>query len=175
MLKIKSDLKNYGIIVPTSINEINTDYFEKLLKDVEVAEHYSLLAICYKDKLFNCVMSVKNKSDISIDITPIIAKSNKYKTCDRPIIDALSIERGTHFYVPNNINSFTSVGKYCADDKDLYMSIMNGSYFKTGNETNNEAKNNAPDCYFIEYKVIPNCDIKAVYSKDAKFESIMKF
>lgn len=175
MLKIKSNLKNYGIIVPTSINEINEEYFDNLLKDVEVAEHYSLVAICYKDKLFNCAMSTKNKSDINVDITPIIAKSNKYKTCDRPIIDAMSISRGTHFYVPNNINSFASVGNYCVEDKDLYMAVVNGSYFKKGEESNIEAKNNAPDCYFIEYKVIPNCDIKAVYSKDAKFESTMKF
>lgn len=28
MLKIKSDLKNYGIVVPTSINEINADYLK---------------------------------------------------------------------------------------------------------------------------------------------------
>lgn len=175
MLKIKSDLKNYGINVPTSMSEIKDEYFDTLLKDVEVSEHYTIVAICYIEKLFNCAVSTKNKSDLRTDVIPVVAKSKIFKTNSRIITDTMSLERGVYFKVPNNILSLNSVGKYITNDKDMYMSIVNGSYFKTGNETNTEAKNNAPNCYFIEFRLLPNVDIKATYPEDAKFNNVMKF
>lgn len=175
MLKIKSELKNYGINVPTSMSEITDEYFNTLLKDVEVSEHYTLVAICYIEKLFNCAVTIKNKSELRSDVIPVVAKSKAFKTNSRIITDTMSLERGVYFSVPNNIISMNKVGQYIADDKDMYMSVINGSYFKQGNESNNEAKNNAPDCYFVEFRLLPNVDIKATYPADAKFDNIMKF
>lgn len=175
MISIKSDLRNYGINIPTSITEIKKEYFETLLKDVKVAEHYSVIAICYKEKLFNCLLAISNNTDIKTSVVGLIAKSDLYNPCDRFITDRMSLERSIHFNIPNNVLSFNNVAEYISIDKDMKNSIMTGEFFKQGNESNIEAKNNSPFCYFIDFKLIPNCDIKAAYAEDAKFDNIMKF
>lgn len=173
MIRIKSDLKNYAIEVPTSITEIDEKYFKWLLQDVQLAKNYAIIAICYKDRLFSILSDFKNGTTGTKEVVPIIAKANT--DAETPaivnsiaVVDSSSLERGTHLSLYNNSISFAHICNYCIGDAELSKAIMSGSFFNGGKTTGaHEAKMAAPDVYFVEFKIVPICDIKASYPKDA--------
>lgn len=170
MLKIKSDLKLYGINIPTDISEITEEYFNKLLNDVKLPDNYVMIALCYNDRLFTCVNAIKEGLKGTANVVPLLAhKADNIKNLnigDILIVDASAVSRGVHFSHPKNCISYAGVGKYCSDDNDLYNAILKGKF--------NDNKTTLPSCWFVEFKIIPVCDVKGSYSKDANFECIFK-
>ena len=91
-----------------------------------------------------------------------------FAVADIAVVDASSIERGTHLSLRNNAICFGAICEYCLNDSELSKAIMNGSFFNGGKSLGaHEAKMAAPDVFFVEFKIIPLCDIKASYSQDA--------
>lgn len=171
MLKIKSDLKPYSINIPTDISEITEEYFNKLLNNVKLPDNYVMVALCYNDRLFNCVNAIiKEKANETTSIVPLLAhKADNIKNFnigDILIVDGFAVSRGVHFSHPKNYISYGSIKKYCSDDDKLYNAIIKGKF--------NDNKTTFPNCWFVEFKIIPVCDIKGSYSKDANFECIFK-
>lgn len=175
MIRIKSDLKPYAVEVPTAISEIDETYFKWLLQDIQLAKNYAIIAVCYKDRLFSILSDFKNNNNGMRQVVPIIAKIN-CDVDDNPtaiveniaVIDGSALERGTHLILPNNSISFASLCNYCLNDSNLAKAIMSGAFFNDGKATGaHEAKMSAPDVYFVEFKIVPICDIKASYDKNA--------
>lgn len=174
MIRIKSDLKPYAIEVPTAISEIDERYFKALLNDVKIANNYAIIAICYKDRLFSILSDFKSGNNGTKEVVPIIAKiqDNESKVPfavgDLAVVDTSSLERGTHLSLRNNAICFGAICEYCLSDSELSKAIMNGSFFNGGKSLGaHEAKMAAPDVFFVEFKIVPLCDIKASYSRDA--------
>lgn len=177
MLKIENDVRSYGINIPTSLEEITPEYFEKLFKNIKVAKNYCIVALCNCETLFSCVSNYKNKTNGYSSVIPIIAVPNGYdaNVCDRISIEPSSLERALHINVPNNVIGYNFVGNYCNEDKNLTEAILKGTFFNNGKHTGAElAKRNAPNCYFVEFKIVPFVDIKATYSMKDNFDCIYK-
>lgn len=177
MIKIKSEKENYGIELPTSLNEITAEYFDKLLADIKVAKNYCIIAVCTVDNLFACVNNYKNRTNGMSNVIPLIAKPNGMdaNVGDIAFIESSALERGLHYRVKSNVISYSHVGDYCTKDNELYTSIMKGTYFNSGLYTGAEnAKQKSPACYFIDFKIVPFIDIKAVQAKDSNPECIYK-
>lgn len=177
MLKIENDVRSYGINIPTSLEEITPAYFENLLKNVKLAKNYCIVALCNAETLFSCVSNYKNKTNGMNIVVPLIAKTNGYdaEVGDRVMIEPSSLERALHLNVPNNVIGYNFVGNYCIEDTKLTEAILKGTFFNNGKYTGVEqAKLTAPNCYFVEFKIVPFVDIKATYSMKDNFDCIYK-
>lgn len=148
---------------PTSINELTGDYLYSLTKHISVADNYSLVALCHKEKLSNFVIAGRgNKGEMSTSVVPLFVKAGKtdapfikeIKEASKVIISPSALSLGYHVNVANND---LNMGKFTAlidGDKDAMRNAL--------------ALNT--NVYFIEFKLIPNNEIVGVYNSiDDKF------
>lgn len=150
---------------PNSIKEISNDYLTKITDTIHVADNYTLIALCYTEKLSKIILAGRaNKKDSKIKVTPIFVKAGN---CDIDFIKNATIKQrvvsmpsqislGTHVIVPNHrltLDTFILA---------VSNSVDNNIY---GNECANEDQR---ECIFIEFKIIPNSDIMALVDFDVK-------
>ena len=162
MLHLESTKKNYGINIPTDEKEINKDVLEKLLSNFTLPKYYCVVALRYRVKLFNLVLSSKSntKKQQLVSVVPIIAKFNEGELMigsvgNRVLIDPSEIERGSHLNV-NTVITPNKIADYINDDDQLVKDVIAR---KVGDES---------DVYCLEFKVVPCNSIKGVI--DGKIE-----
>lgn len=157
MYILSSDAANYELLLPTDVSELKKEYFEELLKDIEPAPHYCIVALCYKEKLFNLVNGMK-RGDGTSQVIPIAVKFNEedndcfIKPMDVILTDRSSIERSNHIYTNNNAISPAAVFNYIDSDKELAKAIITGKH-------TNSMIGGSPECIFVEFKLMPLSDI----------------
>lgn len=170
-VKVKDGQVDFNF--PTSIKELDAEYLLELVDNVDVADHYSIIALCYEERLANLILAARNNSkDKRIKVTPIFVKAGK---TDATIINSANVKDyltiantqvaiSPKLAVPNNLltlNYFANI-VINSTDKDLYTK-----------ELANEDQSN---CLFIEFKLIPNVDIISVIKpkeyKEDKFKYV---
>lgn len=166
MLKFETNgkLGKCVITLPTQLNEITSDYLSNITRNIGVANNYSLIAICHKEKLSAFVLAGRNKkSEMTTAVVPIFVKrgnltDDKFvgsptnfnelvESGTRLLITPTAISMGLHVNVPGND---ITMGKF--------MAAIDGD----GYAYQNASKHNE-NVYFIEFKLIPNCDILGAY------------
>lgn len=169
MYLIKGKKENYGIHVPTSLDEIKPEVLKKIVEHINIPKNYCIVALAYKTKLFSIASSVANNKDQSLAVQPLLAKINvENPTNDTPkvgdalIINRSELERGTQLYNVTNICT-AKVHSYLANDSQLVKDIMTGAYDSaTGNGMNKGLVSaNSKTIYLLEFKIIPVNDIRA--------------
>lgn len=148
---------------PNSIKELSDDYLTKITDTIHVADNYSLIALCYSEKLSKVLIAARaSKKDAKIKVTPIFVKTGNYsvdfiknaKMKQRVVSMPSQISLGTHVIVPNHrltLDTFSIA---------VQNSIDNSIYEQ-------ECKNqDQRECIFIEFKIIPNSDIMALVDFD---------
>lgn len=150
------DGKEITFKFPTDVKELTPEVLKEITYGVHVAENYSLIGLCYKEKLSNIIPVARGgRKDAKIKVTPIFVKAgdtdvrfiNNLKGGDKIIATQSEVARGIHVSIPGNILTleyFTKVIVNCAD-KDIYEREL--------------ANPNQEECIFIEFKLLPNCDI----------------
>lgn len=150
---------------PNSIKEISNDYLTKITDTIHVADNYTLIALCYTEKLSKIILAARaSKKDSKIKVTPIFIKAGN---CDIDFIKNATIKQrvvsmpsqislGTHVTVPNHRLTLDTFGLAVSNSAD------NDTYQK---ECANEDQR---ECIFIEFKIIPNSDIMALVDFDVK-------
>ena len=152
------------IILPTNISELTEhDYLYNLSSHVDVADDYSLIALCHKEKLSNFVIAGRgSKKEMATSVVPIFVKSgkstnifiNSIKKGSKVIISGSALSLGHHVAVTNN---------------DLNMSKFASIIDGDSNAMRNALALNT-NVYFVEFKLIPNNEIIGIYNPiDDKF------
>lgn len=146
--------------LPNSVGEIPTEWLNEVTQDVEVAQHYSLIALVYREKLSSIILARTNKKkDMAAPVTPVFVKAgdtdssyvSKIGCGERIVIANSQLALGHHVVVANNELSFERVMKMIdLDTKNTYQRSL-------------EKYNNAYVC-FVEFKIVPNSDIVGNYS-----------
>lgn len=162
---LKFDVNNAAgpqiVNLPTSLADIKADYLKSVTNEIVVADNYSLIAICYKEKLSSFIMAGRSKkNNISTAVIPLFVKHGSItstnstidfiaglNTADKLIIAGADIATGLHVGVP--ANTLTMNHLLSAIEGDSYAYQRAAAY-----------KDNV---YFVEYKIVPNCAIKGVY------------
>ena len=156
---------NKTITLPTSLKEFTREYLRGVTANIQVAENYSLIGVCYREKLSNILFQLKNKSEkLTTSVVPIFIKTcqdlivedNKVKcltpccanTGDKIIIAPSQIAVGHHAVAPLNTLSI---------DYILHLAKNDGTAYSRSLQINNYV-------YFLEFKIVPNCDIIGVYN-----------
>lgn len=145
--------------LPTSIKEIPVSYYENVVKQVIPADNYSVIAIVYHESLASIILTQKqNRKNASIGVVPIFVKTNskdsdfmnKVSLGDKLIIASSDLTLAHHVVSPDNELSL-----------DRFISDVNKDNFIAQRCKNNYGKE---ECYFVEFKLVPNCNIHGAYS-----------
>lgn len=153
---VDGNLGKFKINLPTNLNEITVDYLNKIAENVKLADNYSLIGVCYREKLYNLILSLRqNKKKVNSMVVPIFVKAGKTDSefinginiKDKLIISASNISLGQHIVSPYNELDIDRILNIVVGDSNIYQNAL----------ANNEY------CYFLEFKVVPNCNIIGNY------------
>lgn len=157
-LKVKNKQGFFTCSLPTSLNEIDESYITEVTKHVKVDANYTLIGIVFREKLSTLMLaSRKNKKNSDIPVIPIFVKAGKtdselingLKVRDKLLISASDIMMGYHVSAPNNLLTINIILDLLEGDPTVYNNLIG----------NNE------QCYFIEFKLVPNCNIHGAYEQ----------
>lgn len=160
MFDIKNPKKSFYVSFPTSIEEVTKDYFDSLLGDIKLQEHYCIVALCFKEKLSNLALNVRDRRNTTSNVTPIIAKIAEdndchYKQMDIAVVDRTNLERGIHLPMNHNWIGVAGFERYIDNNLNLINQLANGTYWK-------EISKTTPEIILVEFKILPIRDIVAV-------------
>ena len=176
MLEIKSKKLNYGINFPTELSEITIDALTELTKDIKLPNHYCIVALCCRTKLFSFTASMRNGKDSNVQVTPLLAKISEknaqevnVSVGDKVIVDRSSLERGVHLTIPTLIAT-NNAYNYLEKDPDLSKAIMTGNSETLIDPNINKslAAGNSPYIYVINFKILPVNDLYGSVPVDSK-------
>ena len=152
---------------PTSLDEIDAEYLQQVTNNVKVADHHTLIGIVYHERLFDVIVSRKrNAKGFTAGVVPIFVKAGstdndfiKSADCkDKLIIPSSSLSLSYHVAAPGNVLSL-----------DYFIKAIDGD-----NSLAKRYDNNYGDeqCFFVEFKIIPNTEIKGLYKEADKVDSL---
>lgn len=161
------DGKKVTFNFPNSIKEIDENYLNEITKDLAIADNYTLVGMCYSEKLSNIILTARSKRDSKIRVTPIFIKAGKTdidfiknaKMKQRVVTMQSQLSLGVHVTLPAHkltLDYFANVIKTAAN-KNIYEQELNN-------------KDNR-DCIFIEFKLIPNVDVIGLLDTDLSYSS----
>ncbi|MBO7693037.1 MAG: hypothetical protein J6Y28_09590 [Acholeplasmatales bacterium] len=152
---------------PTSFNEISASYLTQITEHIQIADNYTLIGIVYHETLGSIIISRKQaKKGFTSGVIPIFIKSGNYsancflknaKVKDRLIIPSSSLQVAHHVVAPSNTLSIDCFIKFL--DKDSFIAQRYHNNY--GSE----------QCFFVEFKLIPNCDIVGFYNNNPKLKN----
>lgn len=168
MLKFEVNGKNghYILNLPTNLSEITPEYLINVTKKIIVAPNYSLIGVVYREKLSNLILAARQrKKESNIAVIPIYVKGepiditksidnlfSKISICDRVIISPSDISLGHHVATPTNLLTINNFLDYTDGDTNCYQEALKHNDY----------------CYFIEFKLVPNCNIHGFYDSKIK-------
>lgn len=166
MITIKSEKKNYGINFPTEIEEITPEILNEITKKIVLPNHYCVVMLCFKTKLFNFVLATNSKKTTTIPVVPVMAKisesdSNLINSVvgNKLIIERTCLERGVHLRLPIMIST-DNARDYINSDSELVKSIVTTKNFI-------HSLNNI---VVVEFKILPVSDITASINSEITVE-----
>ena len=162
MIKFKTNgkLGKFIITLPTNIKDLSADYLKSITEDISVAPNYALICIAYKDKLSNFIITAKRAKPTQIATVPIYVKgecedkSIALNAGDKIIISGSDISLGYHVTTPSNDLNLNKFINYIDGDNNAYQRAIT------------EQGDNY--VYFIEFKIVPYCNIVGEYKEDIK-------
>lgn len=165
---VKTELSEVMFNFPTELSELSEEYLKQITDNITVAPNYSLIGLVYHERLANLILTCRSKKKTAnFGIVPIFVKAgageksivDSAKIGQKLLIGNSSIERALKCAVPNNkltIDYFATVID-ASTDKELYQKAAQDP--------------EQPEVFFIEFKVVPNCEIIALYDKAKKVDN----
>ena len=157
-LDVNSNRGVFKMNLPTSLNEIDESYIAEVTDHIKVDANYTLIGVVFRERLSTLILAArKNKKNSDIPVIPVFVKAgktdseliNNLKIRDKLIVSASDIMMGYHISAPNNLLTINTILNLLEGDAESYTKLLG----------NNE------QCYFIEFKLIPNCNIHGAYSE----------
>ena len=157
-LEVNNKQGVFQLNLPTSLNEIDESYIMEVTNHVKVDANYTLIGVVFREKLSTLVLAArKSKKNSDIPVIPIFIKAgetdskfiNSLNVRDKLIISASDIMMGYHVSAPNNLITINNILDLLDGDMKVYNQLMASQEM----------------CYFIEFKLVPNCNIHGAYGK----------
>lgn len=155
-LEVNNKQGVFQLNLPTSLNEIDESYIMEVTNHVKVDANYTLIGIVFREKLSTLVLAArKSKKNSDIPVIPIFVKAgetdskfiNSLNVRDKLIISSSDIMMGYHVSAPNNLITINNILDLLDGDMKVYNQLMASQEM----------------CYFIEFKLVPNCNIHGAY------------
>lgn len=158
---LETETKRVKFNFPTSLSEITPEYLAMVTANVKVADNYTLVGIVYHETLGAVIITRKqSKKSITGGVVPIFIKAGntdsdfiKSAKCkDKLIIASSQLSLGHHVVAPKNTISL-----------DYFIRVLDQDTTVAKRYNNNYGKE---QCFFVEFKLVPNCDIVGFYNSD---------
>ena len=155
-IKVSGNLGDYDLNLPTSLNEITEEYINDVTDHVKVDANYTLVGIIYRERLSTLILAAtKNKKKSDVAVIPIFVKTgktdseliNSLNVRDKLIISPSDIMMGYHISSPRNLLTINTIIDIVTSDPKAYNTLLGKK----------------EECYFIEFKLVPNCNIHGAY------------
>lgn len=158
MLKLEVNSKKLVLNLPTSVDEIPNEWLSSISETIVPAYNYSLIALISYEKLTYIANSIKRKEAMNTSVLPVFIKSgvtdsefiNSIKT-GTPIVTVNSdLARAIHVNLSKNSLSPNRIISIITNDTELSRNLFNYT----------------TPIAFVEFKLIPNCDIYGIYDNN---------
>lgn len=150
--------KTINVDYPTSLDEITTDWLEKVTEKVIPAPNYSLIALVYRENIATVIMSYKQKKKgFDTPVVPLFVKHGETTTdfiADIEIKDKLLIP----------VSALVNAHHVVCPDNNLSISKLISLVSSDFSASKRALENNFTAC-FVEFKIVQNFDIVADYKK----------
>lgn len=160
MLKLDVNGKrgHYLVNLPTIKSEVTLEYLKAVTANVHLSEHHALVALLYNEKLAMVLNSSKKGASMTTSCVPVLVTINEpendfYKNIPEGssiIITGTVLARGIHVSPINNKLNINYIASILEGDKEV------GKNAFTMQEP----------CYFVEFKIVPVCDITGYYGDE---------
>ena len=146
----------FTLNLPTTLSDITEEYITNVTSHIEVDANYTAIGIVFREKLSTLVLaSRKNKKNSDIAAIPIFVKAgktdseliNKLDVGEKLIIAPSDIMLGYHLSTPTNLLTINNILSIIEGDTEIYNKVIGIQEY----------------CYFIEFKLVPNCNIHGAY------------
>lgn len=147
--------------LPTTVSEIKADLLSKWTEHVNLGNDYALIALIFKERPINLISAVRQNKNANVSGIAIMIKSNtdsyvrEIKLGETLVIAASDIAMGHHISVPANHLTPGFLMSLLEENDDLNKKFM-GIMVPT---------------YFVDFKVVPVCNIHGSISKAAATEN----
>lgn len=162
-LKVNYRGGDYLLSLPTTLNEINVDYLNKITQHIHVAPDYALIAILYKVRPIEIVSSVKQNKNASVGAVAMFIKSNSntgfydnIKLGDTIVIAPTDIALGYTVRVVNNNLTPSKLLELAETNPDLNKKLIRVM----------------TPTYFVDFKVVATAFIHGNMTKDESKEAM---
>lgn len=157
--KVNGNLGEFEISLPESLSDISNEYLEHCTEFVHPAPDYALVAVVYKDSLALVLTSAKKNKPANIAVVPVFIKAGKTDSSfindlnlgDKIVVAASDLAMGHHINSPYNKITPQNIVSICDGDKEIYKDAL---------------LMQEPVC-FVEFKLVPICNIHAALDKTA--------
>lgn len=146
----------FTLNLPTTLSDITKEYISNVTSHIEVDANYTAVGIVFREKLSTLILaSRKNKKNSDIAAIPIFVKAgktdseliNKLDVGEKLIIAPSDIMLGYHLSTPTNLLTINNILSIIEGDTEIYNKVIGIQ----------------ESCYFIEFKLVPNCNIHGAY------------
>lgn len=160
-LKVNYSGAQFELNLPTKINEITNEYLLKVTEHIHVAPDYSLIALVFKERPITIVSAVKQGKNATVNGVALMVKTavtsdNSFVpniVCGTQLImSASDIAMGHHVNAANNTLNPNMLLKLLNDNNDLNKKCMDIMV----------------PTYFVDFKVVPNCNIHGTILNSTK-------
>lgn len=157
-LTINEDVK--VLKLPTSVDEIDSDYVKELAKGIKIAENYTLVGVVSFFKLNELILSVKRANERS-QTTPVVPIFIKAGDCNNYFVS--NIQFKDKLVISDTNLKIADTAKF-AKNKYSFIHVCNliNKDVTIGKKAVEHA--GATICC-LDFKVVPNCNIVANYTK----------
>lgn len=165
---VKTKMSEVKFNFPTNLKELSSEYLKQVTDSITVAPNYSLIGIVYHERLANIILTCNNKKkNTSIGVIPIFIKSGDG---DKSIVDNAKV--GQKLLISN---TQLQLAHHCAAPAnkltiDYFANVLDAAVYKDLYQTAVQDSDQS-EVLFVEFKVIPNCDIIALYDDHSKVEN----
>lgn len=146
----------FTLNLPTTLSDITKEYITNVTSHIEVDANYTVVGTVFREKLSTLILaSRRNKKNSEISVIPIFVKAgktdseliNKLDVGEKLIIAPSDIMLGHHLSTPTNLLTINTILNIMEGDTEAYNKVIGIQEY----------------CYFIEFKLVPNCSIHGAY------------
>ena len=146
----------FTLNLPTTLTDITEEYINNVTSHIEVDANYTVIGVVFREKLSTLALAArKNKKNSDIAVIPIFVKAgktdsefiNNLSIGEKLIISPSDIMLGYHISSPRNLLTINTILDIMEGDTEVYNKLIGIQ----------------EQCYFIEFKLIPNCNIHGAY------------
>lgn len=146
----------FTLNLPTTLSDITKEYITNVTSHIEVDANYTIIGVVFREKLSTLILANRgNKKNSDIAAIPIFVKAGKTNSelitkldvGEKLIIAPSDIMLGHHLSAPTNLLTINNILNIIEGDMDVYNKVLGVQ----------------EQCYFIEFKLVPNCTIHGAY------------